>query len=85
MKYDHMSRSIRYYYGKGILDKVRDKQLVYKFGPTSNWLRYQRKGQGLDDSRMPECPIDVCGRTAKPKHFAVARIAPQVARHNSIW
>jgi hypothetical protein len=85
MKYDHMSRSIRYYYGKGILDKVPDKQLVYKFGPNSKWLSYERKSQGLDESRMPDSPIDVCGRTAKPKHFAVARIVPPIVRHDSIW
>ena len=85
MKYDHMSRSIRYYYGKGILDKVPDKQLVYKFGSSSKFQGYQRKSQGLDDSRMPESPIDVCGRTAKPRHFAVARIVPPLVRHDSIW
>lgn len=79
MKYDHMSRSIRYYYGKDILDKVQDKQLVYRFGAGSNWLNYQPKSQGVDESRMPKTPIQICGRVAKPKHFAVARVTPSVA------
>eukprot|EP00118_Oscarella_pearsei_P015542 m.140548 g.140548 ORF g.140548 m.140548 type:complete len:519 (+) comp38318_c1_seq1:196-1752(+) len=74
MKYDHMSRSIRYYYGKDILDKVPEKQLVYRFGANSNWLHYQPKSQGLDITRMPTAPIEICGRIAKPKCFAVARI-----------
>lgn len=79
MKYDHMSRSIRYYYGKEILDKVPEKQLVYRFGVNSNWLSYQPKSQGVDESRMPKTPIQICGRVAKPKHFAVARVAPTVS------
>ena len=79
MKYDHMSRSIRYYYGKDILDKVPDKQLVYRFGSNSNWLSYQPKSQGLDQSRMPAAPIEICGRVAKPKLYAVAKINSPLA------
>ena len=79
MKYDHMSRSIRYYYGKEILDKVPEKQLVYRFGVNSNWLNYLPKSLGVDESRMPKTPIQICGRVAKPKHFAVARVSHAVS------
>jgi len=35
MTYEKMSRAMRYYYKKRILERIDGRRLVYKFGPTS--------------------------------------------------
>jgi hypothetical protein len=41
MNFDKMSRAMRYYYGKNILEKGPDGgRLEYEFRPGSQWLRY---------------------------------------------
>eukprot|EP00117_Sycon_ciliatum_P021383 scpid84801/ scgid1540/ ETS domain-containing protein Elk-3; ETS-related protein ERP; ETS-related protein NET len=52
MNFDKMSRAMRYYYDKGILEKGSSgARLEYKFGPRSNWLDF-KPPHGAENGRF---------------------------------
>ena len=49
MNYDKLSRGLRYYYSKGIMDKVQGKKLTFKY--TCDVQNYVRSRQSPNSSR----------------------------------
>ena len=49
MTYEKMSRALRYYYEKDILERVPNARLIYKFGGKTK-LKVDSSGEHADDS-----------------------------------
>ena len=52
MNYDKLSRGLRYYYSKGIMDKVQGKKLTFKYTcDVQNYVRSRQQSQNSGGSR----------------------------------
>lgn len=57
MNYDKLSRGLRYYYSKGIMDKVQGKKLTFKYMcDVQNYVRSRGSHSSLTSHGMEYCP-----------------------------
>lgn len=86
MNFDKMSRAMRYYYGKNILEKGPDGgRLEYEFRPGSQWLRYVSRNLNSHNFVAPN-PNQFSDGNGPHRHGRVSRrrsSARQLVRSSS--
>ncbi|KAG5311090.1 ETV1 protein, partial [Acromyrmex insinuator] len=81
MNYDKLSRSLRYYYEKGIMQKVAGERYVYKFVCDPEALFNMAYGTGASSGISGEVPSSMVRSHAVPGKGAGGNEVPDLMKH----
>ncbi|XP_011874195.1 PREDICTED: ETS-like protein pointed, isoform P1 isoform X2 [Vollenhovia emeryi] len=81
MNYDKLSRSLRYYYEKGIMQKVAGERYVYKFVCDPDALFNMAYGTGASSGISGEVPSGMVRSHAVPGKGAGGNEVPDLMKH----
>lgn len=83
MNYDKLSRSLRYYYEKGIMQKVAGERYVYKFVCDPEALFNMAYGTGASSGISGEVPSSMVRSHAVPGKGAGGNEVPDLMKHTA--